>query len=152
MRQTRENVLSDICAQRRFKSACASAHSVQSLRCPHEESLHPWLSKKHPENNLIRLRKYTGLSESLRGTNVRKNVFCPCGLYKPFLFVCVQVLWFSKPNGVMSSAVSLPNHTFTGQAESSKRLTSIVHILSPESDKCPPSINGRERMNIEINA
>ena len=29
----------------------------------------------------------------------------------------------------MSSAVSLPNHTFTGQAESSKRLTSIVHIL-----------------------
>ena len=28
--------------------------------------------------------------------------------------------------------VSLPNHTFTGQAKSSKRLTCIVHILSPE--------------------
>ena len=32
------------------------------------------------------------------------------------LFVCVEVLWPSQPNGVMLSAVSLPNHTFTGQA------------------------------------
>ena len=29
---------------------------------------------------------------------------------------CVEVLWDSQPNGVMLSAVSLPNHTFTGQA------------------------------------
>ena len=32
------------------------------------------------------------------------------------LFVCVQVLRPSQPNGVMSSAVSLPIHMFTGQA------------------------------------
>ena len=32
------------------------------------------------------------------------------------LFVCVEVLRPSQPNGVMSSGVSLPNHTFTGQA------------------------------------
>ena len=32
------------------------------------------------------------------------------------LFVCVEVLRPSQPNGVMSSAVSLPNHKFTGQA------------------------------------
>ena len=32
------------------------------------------------------------------------------------LFVCVEVLQPSQPNGVMSSAVSLPNHMFTGQA------------------------------------
>ena len=32
------------------------------------------------------------------------------------LFVCAEVLRPSQPNGVMSSAVSLPNHTFTGQA------------------------------------
>ena len=32
------------------------------------------------------------------------------------LFVCVEVLRPSQPNGVMSSLVSLPNHTFTGQA------------------------------------
>ena len=33
-----------------------------------------------------------------------------------YLFVCVEVLRPSQPIGVMSSAVSLPNHTFTGQA------------------------------------
>ena len=32
------------------------------------------------------------------------------------VFVCVQVLQPSQPNGVMSSMVSLPNYTFTGQA------------------------------------
>ena len=32
------------------------------------------------------------------------------------IFVCVEVLRPSQPNWVMSSAVSLPNHTFTGQA------------------------------------
>ena len=53
------------------------------------------------------------------------------------LFVCVEVLRPSQPNGVMSSAVSLPNHTFTGQASSSERLTSIVHILSPETNNYP---------------
>ena len=52
-------------------------------------------------------------------------------------FVCVEVLRPSQPNGVMLSAVSLLNHTFTRQAYSSKRLTSIVHILSPETDNCP---------------
>ena len=31
------------------------------------------------------------------------------------LFVCVEVLRPSQPSGVMSSAVSLPNLTFTGQ-------------------------------------
>ena len=32
------------------------------------------------------------------------------------VFVCVEVLRPSQPNGVMSSAVSSPNHTFTRQA------------------------------------
>ena len=35
---------------------------------------------------------------------------------KLYYFVCVEVLRPSQPNGVMSCAVSLPNHTFTGQA------------------------------------
>ena len=54
-----------------------------------------------------------------------------------FVCVCVEVLRPSQPNGVMSSAVSLPNHMFTGQAWSSKQLTSIVHIHLPEIDNCP---------------
>ena len=33
-----------------------------------------------------------------------------------WVIVCVKVLRPSQPNWVMSSAVSLPNHTFTGQA------------------------------------
>ena len=33
-----------------------------------------------------------------------------------YRIVCVEVLWPSQPNGVMSSVVSFPNHTFTGQA------------------------------------
>ena len=53
---------------------------------------------------------------------------------KTCLFVCVEFLQPSQPNGVMSSAVSLPDHTFTGQASSSKQLISIVHILSPVTD------------------
>ena len=39
----------------------------------------------------------------------------PKGMYA-HLNDCVEVLRPSQPNGVMSSAVSLPNHTFTGQA------------------------------------
>ena len=34
----------------------------------------------------------------------------------PFVCVCVEVLRPNQPSGVMSSAVSLLNHTFTGQA------------------------------------
>ena len=30
------------------------------------------------------------------------------------VFVCVEVLRPSQPNGVMSSVVDLPNHMFTG--------------------------------------
>ena len=41
---------------------------------------------------------------------IRKNINIFC------LFVCVEALRPSQPNGVISSAVSLPNHTFTGQA------------------------------------
>ena len=38
------------------------------------------------------------------------------GFYGLCLFVCIEVLRPSQPNGVMSSAVSLPSHTFTEQA------------------------------------
>ena len=38
------------------------------------------------------------------------------GAVSMLVFVCVEVLRPSQPNGVMSSVVSLPNHTFTGQA------------------------------------
>ena len=40
---------------------------------------------------------------------------------------CLLVLRFYSP----------VKHTFTRQAKSSKRLTSIVHIFLPETDNCP---------------
>ena len=36
-----------------------------------------------------------------------------------------------------------------GRLSSLKRLTSIVHILSPEIDNCPSGISGREGMTVE---
>ena len=39
-----QNQQNGMCAQRRLRSAWTSAQSDQSLRCPHEESLGPWLS------------------------------------------------------------------------------------------------------------
>ena len=47
---------------------------------------------------------------------VKKNKILYSSITNRGLFVCVEVLWPSQPNGVMSSTVSLPNHTFTGQA------------------------------------
>ena len=60
-----------------------------------------------------------GITISLHQNKMNFN--SECGhhwlLSKPGLvFVCVEVLRPSQPNGVMSSVVSLPNHTFTGQA------------------------------------
>ena len=51
----------------------------------------------------------------LQKTSREVNVYTRHHQTHPFA-VCVEVLQSSQPNGVMSSAVSLPNHTFTGQA------------------------------------
>ena len=63
------------------------------------------------------------------------------------LTVCL--CWGFTAQSTQWGHVSLPNHTFTGQAKSSKRLTSTVHILLPETDNCPSWISGRERMTVE---
>ena len=44
-----------LCAQRRLRSAWASAQSDQSLRCPHEEKLDPKLPIERTAKALIRL-------------------------------------------------------------------------------------------------
>ena len=63
----------DICAQRRLKSACKSTQSGQSIRCPHKEILHPWLSEMHPVNILI-IRECTVWSECSLGAHNRKYI------------------------------------------------------------------------------
>ena len=57
----------------------------------------------------------------VRNTSINgsaSNPYCSLELLplRHCLFVCVEVLQPSQPNGVMSSAFSLPNHMFTGQA------------------------------------
>ena len=37
-------------------------------------------------------------------------------VFQKYGYLFIEVLRPSQPNGVMSSTVSLPNHTFTGQA------------------------------------
>ena len=44
-----------ICVQRRLRSAWASAQSDQSFRCPHEESLGPYLPIERTSKTMIRL-------------------------------------------------------------------------------------------------
>ena len=58
-----------LCAQRRLRSAWASAQSDQSLRCPHEESLGPELPIERTAKTLIRLGGCPGWSESSLGAH-----------------------------------------------------------------------------------
>ena len=69
--KTRQNLTRDMtkptkwqCAQRRLRSAWASAKSDQSLRCPHEESLGAQLPTERTAKTLIRLGGILGWSES----------------------------------------------------------------------------------------
>ena len=62
-----QNQQNDPCAQRRLRSAWASAQSDQSLRCPHEETLGPLLPTERTEKTLIRLAGYPGWPESSLG-------------------------------------------------------------------------------------
>ena len=84
----------DMSAQRRLWSDCASAQSDQSLRCPYEETLHPLISKLRPLKSLSRLWECT-LSR-----NVRKRAFRHVWLRlfsaRKRAFRHVQLRWFSS--------------------------------------------------------
>ena len=62
---TRQNQQSGMCAQRRLRSALASAQSDQNIRCPHKETLGPKLPTERTAKTLIRLGGCPGWSESL---------------------------------------------------------------------------------------
>ena len=69
-----------LCAQRRLRSAWASAQSDQSLRCPPEESLGPKLPIERTTKTLIRLGGCPGWSESSLGAH-SLCWFCHVGLF-----------------------------------------------------------------------
>ena len=60
------------CAQRRLRSTWAFAQSDQSLRCPHEESLGPYLQR----------RLWSDWAESSLGVHAILLVLSRCGLIK----------------------------------------------------------------------
>ena len=55
--EAQHNVHSDMCAEGRLKSVCATAQFNQSHRCTYEEILHPWLSTNAP-NNITKICLY----------------------------------------------------------------------------------------------
>ena len=65
-----QNQQNDLCAQRRLRSAWASAQSDQSQRCPPEAKLGPKLPTERTAKTLIRLGGCPGWSESSLGTKV----------------------------------------------------------------------------------
>ena len=62
-----QNQQNGMCAQRRLRSAWASAQSDKSLRRPHEESLRPQLPIERTAKPLVRLGGCPGWSESSQG-------------------------------------------------------------------------------------
>ena len=65
-----QNQQNHLCAQRRLRSAWASAQSDQSQRCPPEAKLGPKLPTKRTAKTLIRLGGCPGWSESSLDTKV----------------------------------------------------------------------------------
>ena len=78
-----------MCVQRRLKSVCASMKSAQTLRSPHEATLHTWLSKMRPAKILISLRKCAGWSEFSLGPHVRRYLFYELA---PHFVMAIEVL------------------------------------------------------------
>ena len=71
---------SDMCAQRRLKSACASVQSGQSRCCSHDEPLQTWLSQMCPMKILIKVREYSAWSVLSFGAHIWRYVFWRRGL------------------------------------------------------------------------
>ena len=77
-----QNQRNGMCAHRRLRSAWASTQSDQSLRCPHEESLGPYLPTKCTAKTLIRLGGCPGWSESSLGAHAILLVLSWGGSYE----------------------------------------------------------------------
>ena len=130
-----------LCAQQRLRSAWASAQSDQSLRCPHEESLGPYLPIERTEKTLIRLDGCPGWSESLLGAHTILLVLSRGGS-----FHCINY----KQKHTTHIITNLTEHLHNRHWEESQNHFCNQHILLPVTDYCPSWINRRERTAVEI--
>ena len=78
---TWQNKQSDLCAQRRLRSAWASVQSDQSLRCTHEVTLGPQLPIECTAKTLIRMDGCQGWSETSLGAQIILLVLSRGGSY-----------------------------------------------------------------------
>ena len=90
-----QNQQNGMCAQGSLRSAWASAQCDQSFRCPHEESLGPYLPVEHTAKILIRLGRYPGWSESSLDADTLLLVLPWGGLNFNRLQVYFGSFWFS---------------------------------------------------------
>ena len=95
----------NLCLRWAHMPFCRFCHALAHLRTtPNNRNIKelktPW-KKSQQTHNVV--------TTSLQRHDVAAMLMRRC-------FVCVEVLRPRQPNGVISSAVSLPNHTFTGQA------------------------------------
>ena len=77
----REKMYLITCTPNEDPNQSAHLRSLNSLRCPHEETLHPWLSKMRPVKILIRLHECAVWSESSLDAHVQWYVFFTYGSY-----------------------------------------------------------------------
>ena len=113
------------CAHRRLRSAWASAQSNQSLRCPHEETLGPWLPIERTAKTLIRLGGFPGWSESSLANTHFVGLLCR-GSYLCYMNNnLLSVDWYV--NGTSGSFITLANFEF---GLSGCLLYSYVHEFS----------------------
>ena len=76
------------CAPNEDLNQPAQPHSLISLRCPRDETMHPWLSKMCPVKSLIRLRDCVVYSLLSRG-NPSTDLGCP-GSSIIIMYTCKQ--------------------------------------------------------------
>ena len=92
-----QNQWNDLCAQRRLRSALASAQADQNLHCPHEEALGPWLPIRCTAKTLIRLGRCPGWSESSLDAQVSLLALSCCGFF--YINIWTNPLWTTYQHG-----------------------------------------------------
>ena len=95
----------------RLRYCLLCTHAISHAHTHADTQTHTHALPSHSSKiNFASWSKCSFVSRTCSDNSAQHSAVCIC------LFVCVEVVRPSQPNGVMSSAVSLPNHTCTGQA------------------------------------
>ena len=115
------------CAQRRLRSACASAQSDQRLPCPHDDTLGPQLPTEHPAKTLIRLGGFPGGSESWLSAHAISFVLSWGGSY---IYNTLKTYVSGKTDPVLSGSLLQPGWLILMTIVDIVRLCSLQSIIN----------------------